>query len=341
MIYEQNNFPVFQNRTYNTVEEAVNCLKGNIRLIQDLQTGLIYNIDFNPDLMDYNSNYQNEQAVSKVFQQHLEEVSFLVKKNIGCERLVEIGCGKGFFLNLLLKKGFDIIGFDPAYEGYNQKIRRQYFSCTNIQPFQGIILRHVLEHIKNPVKFLEKIKSGNGNKGKIYIEAPCFDWICEHQAWFDIFYEHVNYFRLSDFKKIFGRIIDCGKLFCGQYFYVIAELSSLKYPRIDANEKIFFPNFSLKKIVKQQFAVWGGSSKGVIFSLLMQQAGCPQPVIIDINPAKQGRYLPATGLLVHSPQDGLNKIPQGSDIYVMNSNYLDEIKFMSGNKYNYIKVDCD
>ena len=61
--------------------------------------------------------------------------------------------------------------------------------------------------------------------------------------------------------------------------------------------------------------------------------------MIDINPAKQGKYLPSTGLLVQSPQDALAKIPQGSRIYVMNSIYLKEIVEMSGNQFKYIEVD--
>ena len=55
---------------------------------------------------------------------------------------------------------------------------------------------------------------------------PCLDWICKHRAWFDIFYEHVNYFRLTDFQRLFQRIEDSGHLFGGQYLYVVAELAS-------------------------------------------------------------------------------------------------------------------
>jgi hypothetical protein len=85
--------------------------------------------------------------------------------------------------------------------------------------------------------------------------------------------------------------------------------------------------------------VWGGASKGVIFSLLRQRAGYAVDVVIDVNPAKQGRYLPGTGLLVHSPATGLASLPSGSPIYVMNSNYLEEIKAMSNHQYHYIGID--
>ena len=65
----------------------------------------------------------------------------------------------------------------------------------------------------------------------------------------------------------------------------------------------------------------------------------PVAAVIDINPAKQGKYLAATGLQVQSPEQALAGLPEGVDIYVMNPNYLSEIRELSGNKYNYIEVD--
>jgi hypothetical protein len=61
--------------------------------------------------------------------------------------------------------------------------------------------------------------------------------------------------------------------------------------------------------------------------------------VIDINPAKQGKYLAATGLKIQTPAAALAQLPAGSTIFVMNSNYLDEIRSMSANKYRYLGVD--
>jgi hypothetical protein len=44
-------------------------------------------------------------------------------------------------------------------------------------------------------------------------------------------------------------------------------------------------------------------------------------------------------LQVKSPEQGLAELGRGSTIYVMNSNYLEEIKRMSGNIFNYIGID--
>ena len=83
----------------------------------------------------------------------------------------------------------------------------------------------------------------------------------------------------------------------------------------------------------------GGGSKGVIFMLMKRRLNYNIDGIIDINPDKQGKYIPAVGEKVLSPEEGSKKFPEGSNCYVMNSNYLNEIKYMSKNKYNYITID--
>ncbi|CAI8408072.1 MAG: Uncharacterised protein [Gammaproteobacteria bacterium] len=343
-LYKQTDYPVFQNRMYDTAQEAKDCPKGDIRLVEDGTTGLVYNAAFCPDLMNYDGNYQNEQGVSAYFRQHLDTVANIVDRHLGCQRLVEVGCGKGFFLELLLERGSDITGFDATYEGANPRVHRQYYGPGAMDQSEGLVLRHVLEHIQDPYSFLCLLRDANGGRGRIYIEVPCFDWICQHKTWFDIFYEHVNYFRLADFRRMFGHIVDCGHLFGGQYIYLVAELSSLRSPVYDAADAVRFPSDFTTQIATpitegDHSAVWGGASKGVIFTLLKVRAGYAVDAVIDINPAKQGKYLAATGIQVQSPEQALKQLPSGSTVFVMNSNYLEEIKKMSNHAYHYIGID--
>jgi len=346
ILYEIEQLPVFQNRMYDSQEAAISCPKGDMRLVENLKTGLVYNEAFRPELMQYDDHYQNEQAVSPLFRAHLETVMQILANTMGRQSIVEVGCGKGFFLEMLLADGFDAWGFDPIYEGDNIRVTKQYFSSELGIHADGLVLRHVLEHVQDPVGFLMRLRDANAGSGKIYIEVPCFNWICEQRAWFDIFYEHVNYFRLSDFYRMFDVVYESGRLFGDQYLYVVADLSSFKNPRIDENKRVRFPVNFMNSLVEKhgeelnrEVIVWGGASKGVIFSLLKQRAGVTINAVIDINPAKQGKYLPASGLQVKIPGDILPHLQDGTIIFIMNSNYLDEIKAMSGNKFTYVSID--
>jgi SAM-dependent methyltransferase len=340
-LYTQGALPIFQNRMYDSVEAARNCPRGDMRLVEDMATGLVHNADFRPEVMDYDAHYQNEQGVSPLFRAHMDGVADLVERVMGRTGLVEVGCGKGTFLEMLLARGVEVVGYDPTYEGDNPIVRREYFTEELGITGDGLILRHVLEHIPDPVAFLQRLAAANGNRGLIYIEVPCLDWICQHRAWFDIFYEHVNYFRLTDFDRIFGRVVHSARAFGGQYLTVVADLSTLRVPKRDEADAVAFPADLVSRLTEESAAdqgpvvVWGGASKGVIFSLLRERAGRPVDRVIDINPAKQGRYLPATGLRVQSPAEGLADLAPGSQIYVMNPNYLDEVRALAGPAYVY------
>jgi SAM-dependent methyltransferase len=345
LLYNQSGLPVFQNQMYATEAAARNCLIGDVELVEDGRTGLIYNRTFRPEVMVYGGNYQNEQAVSPAFRVHLVYVAGIVERTMGRNSLIEIGCGKGAFLDLLASNGADISGFDPTYEGRNPKVHRLYYRPGLDFHAKGLILRHVLEHVPDPYRFLWHLRQSNKGSGLIYIEVPCFEWICQHRAWFDIFHEHVNYFRLNDFRRMFSDIIDCGNIFGGQYIYVVAELASLTRPTRDTSDPITFPRDFLRTLRNPDSplgfssCIWGGASKGTIFALMKRRIGEPVTRVVDINPAKQGKYLAVTGLRVQAPVDALKELAPGSTIYVMNSNYLNEIRYMSDDKYTYIGVD--
>ncbi|GHE00940.1 NDP-hexose methyltransferase [Allgaiera indica] len=346
MLYTQTGLPVFQNRMYDSAEAARAAPRGDMRLVEDGETGLVHNAAFEPWKVVYDAQYQNEQGHNAAFRDHLSRVAGIVEAGMGFDDLVEVGCGKGYFLEMLAARGARITGFEPTYEGDNPAIRKVYFDEAAGLAARGLILRHVLEHIPDPVAFLQGLARANGGGGLIYIEVPCFDWIAAHRAWFDIFYEHVNYFRLGDCDRMFGRIIDKGRVFGGQYLYVVADLASLRRPVRDATDPARLPDDFTATLAADTAAegpsvIWGGASKGVIYSLLRAQAGHPVSAVIDINPAKQGRFLAATGLMVEAPEAVLQRLPEGARIVVMNSNYLPEIRDRAGDKFTCIGIEHD
>ena len=345
-LFKVEGLPVFQNKMFADSASALDCPKGDLRLVRDMETGLIFNAAFNESLLKYDSDYQNEQACSNVFQQHLEDVRAIIERYFAGKQLIEVGCGKGYFLEFLHKSGYEITGIDPAYEGNNPKVIKARFEASLGLSAEGIVLRHVLEHISNPFAFLSAIAQANGGKGYIYIEVPCFDWICEHRAWFDIFYEHVNYFRLEDFYHMFGKVLESGHIFGGQYLYVVADMATLQKPQLDQRDTFAFPADFLSDLSRlvaiangKRNAIWGAASKGVIFALYMQRMALNIDLVIDINPAKQGKYMGGSGLRVSSPNDGMRALQAGDDVFVMNSNYLQEIVALTNNQFNYIQVD--
>ncbi|MES2632597.1 MAG: class I SAM-dependent methyltransferase [Pseudomonadota bacterium] len=347
LLFEAHGLPALQNRVYATREQATACTVGDVRLVQDEVTGLVFNEAFDPALLTYDEDYQNEQAHSPTFQRHLDEVMALLLPHMGHTSVLEVGCGKGYFLDRMRARGWNAVGVDPAYEGASAHVVKAAFDASLGLSGEGIVLRHVLEHIRNPLDFLASIARANGGKGLIYIEVPCLDWIAGNRAWFDIFYEHVNYFRLRDLQAMFSNVLASGRLFGGQYIYLIADLSTLRAPPPERVAPFEMPADFLDGVTacREQAAAhqgsraaWGGSSKGVIFCSYLARQGQLLDAVIDINTAKQGRFVAVTGIPIVSPETALQLLEPGALVFVMNPNYFDEIVAQSRSRFHYARV---
>lgn len=333
-VFKQLNVPVFQNKVYPGYAEAKTAKVGAVELVQSPVSGFIFNKAFDPGVMDYDMHYQNEQSNSLFFQNHLQSVLDLLKQlGIADKKIIEIGCGKGIFFDMMLKEGFDCWGFDPTYEGNNERIKKVYFdeSQKGINA-DVIIMRHTLEHITHPFAFLHTIARANDHKGYLFVEVPTFDWIADKSAFWDIFYEHCNYFTEQSLGAMFSEAVT-DNFFGGQYIYLWADLSKLR-DTIPGN--IQFKkreSITLEAKLKEfddllkdtnSLAIWGAGAKGSTFLNLLDKNRERVNYVVDINPAKQNKFIAGTGHPIYAP--GILLKEPVENILVMNENYMEEIK---------------
>lgn len=336
-LYSEENVPVFQNKVYPSIDSANNVTCGDISLSFCRECGFVWNSAFNQELLEYDENYQNEQGFSERFQQHLTLVCDLISKEIRPGAHVkEIGCGKAKFLSMMEAREYQISGYDPAYEGEDPRIIKSYYPPLDYNCERDkadiIILRHVLEHIPEPMDFLRNIALANDYNGLLYIEVPDFNWIVEHNALQDIFYEHSNYFTLSVLKNKFPDFVSSGLLFGGQYCFIIIKLESLRNDLHTTQTMIDTPKLEFDKYItmwkevlepKRNIYIWGAGAKGATFLRLIDPDGSLISGVIDINPKKQKHLIAKTGHKIFSQNDLNQLTPDG--IIIMNGNYLKEI----------------
>ena len=343
LLYRATGIPAMQNKLFSTKEEAITAHSATLELRQD-DTGLVFNQSFNPSLVAYDNSYQNDQGLSVMFRHHLDEVSALCCKYLTSKNglIVDIGCGKGGFVEILREKGLNAIGYDNAYQGSSPYIRKSFFSVASHEQGDLLTLRHVLEHIPSPWQFLDGIAAANRYQGLLYIEVPDLEWILEHRAYFDLFHEHVNYFRAQDFSRKYGDgVIFQSKSFGGQYLSVVINLESVQQcgqsSRSQESNSILQEAFNqLSEYEASTYAslanynkiiIWGAAAKGVVFASKSPEAIKRKFVYaIDINPRKQRHFMPLSGVEVLDPTTGVAMLDPSNLVVIMNPNYEKEIR---------------
>lgn len=336
MLYTLERIPAFQNKLFPTQEAAVRTQTARVSLACCRRCNLVFNAAFQNDLMDYDGDYQNAQDHSPSFRDYLTRIASLVTEDVDLSRakLVEIGCGKGYFLRLLEEQGADIIGFDPTFEGEHPRITKAYFNRDTAKGLavDAIIMRHTLEHIESPLDFLLGLKEFLNPDVTIAIEIPRFEWIVEHTAFWDIFHEHCNYFTEAFFQHIFGGKAIIHRTFSDQYMVVKARIGDVQQPtgqHGSAFANVFSADIPRYHAELRRFRhnyVWGAGAKGIAFANILDAEAQHIDAVIDINHRKQQCFLPLTGHACVSPESiEWASIEEDTCLWIMNDNYKAEI----------------
>ena len=97
------NAPIFSLVTVKSKEEALNVPRKDIELGFCHSCGFIFNRLFDTTIDYFTGGYEDQQGFSKTFMEYLTGVSneLIDRYDLRGKTLMEIGCGKGDFINLL------------------------------------------------------------------------------------------------------------------------------------------------------------------------------------------------------------------------------------------------
>ena len=340
-------------------EDALKARKGDLKLGFCARCGHVFNTAFDPEAMKYTEEYENSLHFSPVFQDYARGLAVKLIERYGLykKEIIEIGCGKGDFLLLMSELGGNSgIGFDASYirdrnDSRDRKVSFiQDLYSEKYAHFKGdmILSRQVLEHIRSPRSFVRKMRSATGSRpgAVVFCEVPNFMHTIKELAVWDIIYEHYSYFTPLSFSHLFNtdgfRVQSLEEGFNGQFLCLEAtpdgktDKAAGEAPGLDSllqevssffrryTNKIAAWKYELEKIAArgQSAVVWGAGSKGVSFLNTLKSASEINHVV-DINPYKQGNYVPGTGQEIVGPE-ALRDIDPDL-IIIMNPIYTSEI----------------
>lgn len=362
VFYRIADIPVHSCLLMSTRREAVECPKSDLELGYCPQCGFVTNVAFDPSKHNYSANYEETQGFSACFSDFLESLAarLIEKYHIRNKTILEIGCGKGEFLACICRLGDNRgIGLDPAYvpernpadEGLDVEFIQDFYSAKYSHLEADVICcRHTLEHIPETLDFLQTVRASIDRQHRplIFFDVPETMRVFQEGAFWDIYYEHCAYFSAGSLARLFCNsgfdIRELSLDYHGQSINLAAfpeNGASSRFSGADEDAGQFetaVDKFAetcsksmchwLSKISRwaddgRKTVVWGSGSKGVAFLTTLNLGGEIE-YVVDINPFKHGRYMPATGQQIVSPEFLKDYNPDL--VIAMNPVYTDEIQ---------------
>lgn len=362
IFYEVTDVPASCNLLWSSKDEAINCPKGNIKLAFCSFCTFVTNIAIEPGKNQYGHRYDNSLFYSPHFQNFAKKLAtnLIQRYDLHNKSIIEIGGGKVDFLSLLIKLGKNRgLRFNPFYTKVENKSRKSVESIPSFYPqldrsnkADFIFSYHELEHMNYPRNFLSNLRKilRCSSKTHVFFAVPNALKAFEEGDFTDIIYEHVSYFTVPSLAYLFS---SCG--------FNISEVTESKNEifdsiYIDATPKTrtkssFKPNskteageikhcitsFAAKSTntiekyssrVRQllnkgkRVVLWGAGARGVTLLNILKDPRIEYAV--DINPRKQGKYVPGTGQKIVEPKFLLKHQPDY--IILANPAYEDEIR---------------
>ena len=343
--------------------EALEFPRGDITLAFCRSCGFIFNAAFDESLLEYSKRYDPTQAFSETFNRwHRQLAQSLVERyELRDKRIVEIGCGKGEFLTMLCELGANSgVGFDPAVDlertrtptaGSTRFVQDFYSEKYAWQKGDFVCCKMTLEHIAPAGDFVATVRRavGDATATVVFFQVPDVRRILVERAFWDVYYEHCNYFSAGSLTRVFrGRGFSVDNVvrdYDGQYLMIDCHssdgaLATQPLPEeTDMDElEALIDDFarelpgvldSWRARIRgyrergQRVVIWGAGSKGVAFLTTLGIGPDAVEFAVDINPHRHGQFMATTGQEIISPERLIQDKPDV--VIVMNPIYRPEV----------------
>jgi SAM-dependent methyltransferase len=301
---------------------AMPCLP--LSFVRCLNCGHIYNAEFDYRHVPYSDKPNLMFNRGTEWQEHLAQTRALVNRSLPENPVViEIGCGEGHFLRDLAKttgKG-RFIGFDPnasinTEDGLIEARNELFIASRDVARYRPdlIICRHLLEHLNNPLGFLQPLSieiSKAGLHTALFAEAPCVDRVFETGRIADFYYEHNSHFTTRSFTRMLElstQAIDRVEHgYDREVIYALAWLGCTPQTlELEEDARRFHRatqtardsiGTQLAALAAEgcRVAVWGGTGKAAAFINYYGLDAARFPLVVDSDYEKVGTFVPGSG----------------------------------------------
>jgi SAM-dependent methyltransferase len=352
--------PVTCAAVFDTPEEARAVPLGRVELKFCNSCTLVFNPLFDSVLAEIGARYESSQAASAHFSQFARALSrsWVDRYALVGKTVLEIGCGHGEFLRLMLGDGAArAIGLDPLASAaacdsdpalVGLSVRPQRFDELTLDvAADAAVCRHTLEHVPQVNRFLTLLAewSRRGRGRVVLFEVPAAERVFSEAAFWDVYYEHCSYFTVESLEQVFWlagfNVKRVEHVYGDQYLILEATVGGDRVEPLHVDfERVKSDCLEFGKRAEQAIArcdnglrvlaasgrpvvLWQGAAKTVGFLSALGQANLVQSAV-DLSVQRQGKFLPGSGLAVHAPEQLRHIDPEY--LVLMNPVYFDEVQ---------------
>lgn len=308
-------------------QSSIDLQRFPLTFVRCVRCGHIYNRDFTYAAVPYIDHPNRMYNASPLWKAHTDTLIAKLLPHLPDNPVViEIGCGEGAFLQALAEAcgSGRFIGFDP-----NQNPDRTVF--TNIERRAELFLpadhmhalrpdlvlsRHVLEHLMNPLAFVQEItfySALHGLDSSLFFEVPCIDRVLAYGRVEDLYYEHNSHFTQQSFHTLLshlpGQLLFMEQGYNEEVIYGLVHLEDKNTQQlVDETLRFRQQTHHAQKQVKAMLldlshpvVIWGGTGKAAAF-IHHFQLECENLYVVDSDPDKWGTFVPGTAFEIYNPE---------------------------------------
>ncbi|WP_078063052.1 class I SAM-dependent methyltransferase [Solirubrum puertoriconensis] len=279
------------------------------------------------------------------------------------KRVVDIGCGDGDFLRTLLRAGMNSgLGIDPGYaprEGQTDpqglEFVKEFFGPDKADKLRGaelISCRHMLDIMAgNQAEFVRMLRRAipEGEQPLVYFEVPNALYNIGEQVVWNIVNEHSAWFTPQSLAYLFRscgfEVLEVQPCWHGEYISLVARPAGMPLedpaslpPTHDPTTPVAVRAFTAAadKVIAQwqlrveelrssgkHVVIWAAGSRAITF-LNTFDLNDAVVAVVDINPRRQGQFMPRTAHPVVAPEQLMTYRPDV--VFISNPTYAPEIQ---------------